>query len=70
MMHGPGDDDLDEVKVTAKPYVMSAVKTSPQSIEEPMPEIVVQGHRIPWWVWGLAGGMLVLLVSSTRGSRR
>ena len=47
------DTDLDEVKVT--------VKRVPEA-PETLPEITVTAERIPWWVWALAGGVLVTLL--------
>lgn len=41
-------DTLDEVIVTAKPR-----NIAPPA--EDMPEIVVEGRRIPWYAWALIG---------------
>lgn len=34
-----------------------------------LPEIVVQAKSIPWWVWGLVGGLAVMMFLN-KGSRR
>lgn len=44
------DADLDEVAVRVR------------KIEDPLPEIVSEGTRIPWWVWALAGAVLTVLL--------
>lgn len=70
MMHGPGDNDLDEVQVTAKKVdtTLDPVKVTAQRIEPAMQEIVVQARRIPWWIWAGLGGLLVIVLS--KGTRR
>lgn len=49
-------DDLSEVVVNAR------------RVEEPMPEIVVTGQRIPWYVWAMLGATAVAFITA-KGKR-
>jgi len=75
-MRGPDDmeplgGDLDEVEVKAKKIDTSLdpVVVNVKRVEDALPEITVSGVRIPWWVWGLVGGLAVMLLVQ-RKSRR
>lgn len=54
-------DDLSEVQVTAH--------TLTQAPAQDIPEIVVTGQRIPWFVWA-AGGVLAFIVLEELFSKR
>lgn len=54
--------NLDEVVVTAQPRAVAPV--------DDMPEIVVQGKRIPWYVWMLGGAALVAVYMVMTEKRR
>jgi hypothetical protein len=49
-------DDLSEVVVTSHMV----------PLPDDMPEIVVQGTRIPWYVWALLGAVAVYALTSKR----
>lgn len=49
-------DDLSEVAVNAR-FVPVPPPYQPPYEYDDMPEIVVSGTRIPWWVWGIGGAL-------------
>jgi hypothetical protein len=59
---GDDSDELSEVAVTAK-FVATPPKYEPPD-EYPMAEVVVQGSRIPWWAWAIAGSLALTALSA------
>lgn len=51
-------------KLPARASAISSPKAQPAG--ENLPEIVVEGTRIPWYVWAIMGAVAVLALTSRK----
>lgn len=59
---GDVEDDLSEVPVNVYPRYVANSAYPPNEYD--IPEIVVEGNRIPWWAWGIAGALAVTALTA------
>jgi hypothetical protein len=58
----PPDDDLSEVKVSARFVPVPPPYEPPDEYNYPV--IEVGGTRIPWWMWGIGGVLAMAAITS------